>query len=168
MLNVFVFNRALRMHCIISLQILSTCSHWERKSMPSCMRKAGPRPLCKSSEEWIASCVRVYDSTESMAVSHPYQDDHDVRSHNGVATVSLTRRALKDITLSDGTFIPQGSIFVAASASTHMDNQNYEDATVFNPWRFSDMREQEGGGNRYQFVSTSVDFIPFGHGKHAW
>ena len=82
--------------------------------------------------------------------------------------VSLGRRALKDITLSDGTFIPKGSVLVAASASTHLDEEHYDHATVFNPWRFSDMREQEGGGNRYQFVSTSVDFIPFGHGKHAW
>ena len=131
--------------------------------MPSCMRKAGPRPLCKSSEEWIASCVRVYDSTESMAVSHPYQDDHDVRSHNGVATVSLTRRALKDITLSDGTFIPQGTFIGTAVLSMQRDSDFYEDPDIFNPWRFSDARERDGDSQKHALVTTSVELHTFGY-----
>lgn len=82
--------------------------------------------------------------------------------------VSLTRKALKDMTLSDGTFIPAGTILMAASTATHLDPDNYEDPTVFNPWRFSDMRDKDGEGTRHQLVSTSADYISFGHGKHAW
>lgn len=49
-----------------------------------------------------------------------------------------------------------------------MDGQHYEDATVFNPWRFSDMRDEEGEDTKHHFVSTSPEYIVFGHGKHAW
>lgn len=82
--------------------------------------------------------------------------------------VSLIRKALKDVVLSNGTVIPAGALFVAASASTHTDSDHYDDPTKFNPWRFSDMREKEGESTRHQYVTTSVDYMPFGHGKHAW
>lgn len=84
------------------------------------------------------------------------------------SAVSLTRKAMKDITLSNGTFLPAGTVFAAASGPTHLDAENYPDPTVFDPWRFSKLREKEGEGNRHQIVGTAVDFIPFGHGRYAW
>ncbi|KAK7688640.1 hypothetical protein QCA50_008178 [Cerrena zonata] len=86
---------------------------------------------------------------------------------NGVDGLSLTRKAMKDITLSNGTFLPAGTVFAAASGPTHLDAENYPDPTVFDPWRFSKLREKEGEGNRHQIVGTAVDFIPFGHGRYA-
>ncbi|KAK7686505.1 hypothetical protein QCA50_010103 [Cerrena zonata] len=86
---------------------------------------------------------------------------------NGINGLSLTRKALQSITLSSGTFIPAGTMLTAASLPTHMDPNNYSDPTVFNPWRFSEIRGQDGESTRHQFVSTSVEYIPFGHGKHA-
>ena len=50
----------------------------------------------------------------------------------------------------------------------HYDEALYEDAETFDPWRFARMRESEGESTKHQFVNTSVDYIPFGHGKHAW
>ena len=76
--------------------------------------------------------------------------------------------ALKDLTLSDGTFIPSGTVIAAASFATHTDAEYYAKPEVFNPWRFSDKREADGESARHQFVATSTEFIPFGHGKHAW
>ena len=81
-------------------------------------------------------------------------------------TVTLTRKAMKDITLLDGTFLPAGTIVAAASYATHFDDAQYEDAETFDPWRFS--RTREGEGVKHQFVTTSPDYIPFGHGRHAW
>ena len=80
----------------------------------------------------------------------------------------MTRKALKDVTLNDGTFIPRDTLVVAASYPTHYDSSIYENADMFDPFRFSRMREEDGEGTKHQFVNTSIEYIPFGHGKHAW
>ncbi len=81
---------------------------------------------------------------------------------------SVTRKALMDVTLNDGTFIPKNTLVVAASYPTHNDDSIYENAATFDPFRFSRMREEDGEGTKHQYVNTSVEYIPFGHGKHAW
>ena len=81
---------------------------------------------------------------------------------------SVTRKALTDVTLFDGTMIPAGTICAAASGATHTDDENYSDALVFSPFRFSEMRKNEGESIGHQFVTTTSDYIPFGHGRHAW
>lgn len=75
---------------------------------------------------------------------------------------------MKDFTFSDGMFIPKGTLILAPSQCLHLDNEHYDNARVFDPFRFSDMRGEEGEGAKHQFVSTSLDYLPFGHGKHAW
>ena len=83
--------------------------------------------------------------------------------------VALHRKVFKDITLPDGTFIPAGTLIAAASGATHHDDSLYMGADEFDPFRFARMRE--GGleeAVKHQLVNTSVDFITFGHGKHAW
>ncbi|PCH34273.1 cytochrome P450 [Wolfiporia cocos MD-104 SS10] len=86
---------------------------------------------------------------------------------NGVGCLSVMRKALQDVTLSDGTFIPAGTIVSAASTSTHYDGEYYENPDVFSPFRFSDRRTEESERNKHHYVSTSPDYIGFGHGKHA-
>lgn len=75
---------------------------------------------------------------------------------------------MKDVTFSDGTYIPGGTIVAAVATSTHRDGQNYTDADVFDPFRFSRLREQEGEISKQHYVSTSPTNLGFGHGKHAW
>ncbi|KAJ3011693.1 hypothetical protein NUW54_g2086 [Trametes sanguinea] len=87
--------------------------------------------------------------------------------YTGIGLASLTRKALKDITLPDGTLVPRGAIIMAAADATHHDDSVYADSDVFDPWRFSRMREADGEGTKHQFVNTSLDYISFGHGKHA-
>ncbi|RDX42957.1 cytochrome P450 [Lentinus brumalis] len=86
---------------------------------------------------------------------------------NGVDLTSMTRKAMKDVKLNDGTFIPKGTLVVAAQDPTHRDDTNYPNANVFDGFRFSRMRERDGEGTKHQFVNTSVEYVPFGHGKHA-
>jgi len=81
--------------------------------------------------------------------------------------VSVMRKIHKDITLSNGTCIPAGTIVPAAPPFEHMDPDHYSNPQDFYPWRFSDMREKDGEELRHQFVSTSVDYLPFGYGKYA-
>lgn len=87
-----------------------------------------------------------------------------------VLPASLNRFALRDYTFQDGTFIPKGNFVTASLYSLHMDDENYEDAKVFKPWRFVEMREngEEGESVKHQFTNTSVEYLSFGLGKHAW
>ena len=55
-----------------------------------------------------------------------------------------------------------------AQMALHTDETVYENPTEFQPWRFAEMREPEGEGMKHSMVTTSVDYVAFGHGRHAW
>ena len=80
----------------------------------------------------------------------------------------MQRYALKPFTFSNGQMVPVGTLLSCTSMSVHHDAENYTNADVFDPWRFSDMREGEGEAAKHQMVSTAPEFLAFGHGKHAW
>ncbi|KAH7926847.1 cytochrome P450 [Leucogyrophana mollusca] len=86
---------------------------------------------------------------------------------DGIGCLSMGRKALKDFTFSDGTFVPKGTIVSVASYATHHDDTVYENADVFEPFRFADLREEEGEAVKHQMVSTNLEYLPFGHGRHA-
>lgn len=92
-----------------------------------------------------------------------------IYSTNGMTSVSLNRFTVQDVTLSNGVVIPARTMINAAATVTHMDENLYKDPTVFNPWRFSDIRSQdEQESFKNQFVSPTTEYIPFGFGRHAW
>ena len=81
----------------------------------------------------------------------------------------MGRIAMKDVTLSDGTRIPQGTMVSAAAHPTHHDDALFPDAGTFDAFRFARMRAAGVGESiKHQFTSTSPEFLPFGHGHHAW
>ncbi|KAF8575896.1 cytochrome P450 [Ramaria rubella] len=86
---------------------------------------------------------------------------------NGLGALTMTRKALKDFTFSDGTHIPKGALVSAASTATHHNEAMYNNSDTFDGFRFSDIREKDGQGMTNQFVATNPDYISFGHGKHA-
>jgi len=81
--------------------------------------------------------------------------------------VTMTRKALKDFTFSDGTRIPKGGIVSVASLYRHRDDDVYPHAGTFDGFRFSEIREEDEG-TKHQMVATSTEYLPFGHGRHAW
>ena len=81
--------------------------------------------------------------------------------------VTLSRKAVKDFTFSDGTLIPKGTRINAGLVALHHDGALYENPELFDPFRFADMGE-DGDGAKHQFVSTSPGYLSFGHGLHAW
>ncbi|KAH8105090.1 cytochrome P450 [Cristinia sonorae] len=88
----------------------------------------------------------------------------------GLGALSLTRKAVKDFTFSDGTFIPKGTIVSATSRATHFDDENYENAEMFDPWRFARMEKTDSADTaalRNQFVNARPEILTFGLGKHA-
>ena len=45
---------------------------------------------------------------------------------------------------------------------------NYADAETFDGFRFEKMREKEGDSSKHSLVSLDLDYLLFGHGRHAW
>ena len=94
-------------------------------------------------------------------------------AHNTSILTSLLlggvwRKALKDFVFSDGTFIPKGTLIGVATRSVHHDEKFYRNANVFQPFRFAGMHEDDGEDTKGQLVSTTMEYLAFGHGKHAW
>ncbi|KAI6042744.1 cytochrome P450, partial [Pisolithus marmoratus] len=85
----------------------------------------------------------------------------------GVTVASIHRKAMKDLTLSDGTFIPKGTHLLVPTCVFHRDSSVYEDPDTFNPFRFSQLRDDGDENARYQMVGVTRDYLPFGCGKHA-
>ena len=81
----------------------------------------------------------------------------------------MARYMKKDYTFSDGTFVPRGTYIGASAYSTHMEEKTYPDPEQFDPFRYSEMREEdEKEVTKHQMVATSPDYLTFGLGKHAW
>lgn len=75
---------------------------------------------------------------------------------------------MQPLTLSDGTYIPKDTILVTPAMATHCDEENYPDPLVFDPFRHSRLIEEGSSTTKHQFITTSADYVSFGHGKHAW
>ncbi|KAL1639495.1 hypothetical protein SLS58_007927 [Diplodia intermedia] len=80
----------------------------------------------------------------------------------------MNRVAIAPVQLSDGTVIPKGA--TVAVPTLHMQEAGGTwgtNPTTFDGARFLRMRQEPGNENRWQFVTTSVEHLGFGHGKHA-
>ncbi|KAF9067154.1 cytochrome P450 [Rhodocollybia butyracea] len=84
---------------------------------------------------------------------------------SGVNGVGMTRMALRDFTFSDGTVVPAGTIVAVASQALHHDGAYYKDPETFKPFRFSDLREQEGESLKHQMAAVDPAFVLFGGGR---
>jgi cytochrome P450 len=80
------------------------------------------------------------------------------------------RRAMRPFTFSNGVTVPAGTLVALPSDATYRDERIYLNPEEFDGFRFSKLRESEGGGvtNRHQLVSTSNDHLAFGLGRHTW
>ncbi|TFY69205.1 hypothetical protein EVJ58_g555 [Rhodofomes roseus] len=89
----------------------------------------------------------------------------------GIGNTHIFRVAMKDYTFSDGTFVPEGTFVAMASKATHTDETIYPRANEFDPFRFSEMRENDNNTeemtSKYGMVTLGTNHVPFGHGKHA-
>jgi cytochrome P450 len=75
---------------------------------------------------------------------------------------------MKSYTFADGTVVPKGVDIVAAAMAIHMDPTIYANPTEFDGFRFSRMREQDGESAKHHSSNTSLEYLHFGHGHHAW
>ncbi|KXT18658.1 hypothetical protein AC579_2685 [Pseudocercospora musae] len=97
-------------------------------------------------------------------------------------TYSVTRKVLapEGVRTPDGILVPYGQYISVASEERHYDGDVYANPHVYDAFRFSRGREAYEAANpedknskeylKHQsqsFVTTSQDFLPFGHGRHA-
>lgn len=94
-------------------------------------------------------------------------------------TVSFNRKVMRPLLLSEGTFLPKGTIISLPTAAIANDPAKYPDPTTFAGWRFyeryksaltpksTECSSRNEANGQYQYVSTSPDSLPFGHGKLA-
>lgn len=82
--------------------------------------------------------------------------------------VGAVRKAMRSHTFANGITIPKGKLVCAPLTSIHRDDDIYEAANEFDGFRFSRMREKKGENAKHHASNTNVDFLPFGHGRHAW
>ncbi|KAI8654609.1 hypothetical protein NCS57_01207500 [Fusarium keratoplasticum] len=76
-----------------------------------------------------------------------------------------------DFTTEDGIPLPKGLMISFLGQPAQTDEETMEDPLKFDPFRFSRMRELAVSRDEkvplVSMVSTSPEFLPFGHGKHA-
>lgn len=78
---------------------------------------------------------------------------------------SMHRLVLEDITLSEDVHLPANTI-IGVSGDRMWDPSVHASPEKFDGFRFHRMRASNGS-NQAHLVSTSVDHLAFGHGKHA-
>lgn len=123
-------------------------------------RVLGPGPDTPWTKALVAQLVR----TDSVG-----RETLRLQSFGGRA---VFRKVMADgLVTPDGIALPRGTLFSFHSYAVHVDPEGLEDATAFDPFRFSRIREEaaarEQKGVAVGLVSTSPEFLPFGHGKHA-
>ena len=69
--------------------------------------------------------------------------------------MAISRATIQDGTLPDGTFIPAGYQVSVDMLRIHMNPAVYPNPDVFDPFRFSKLRDETGSDAKYGFASVS-------------
>ncbi|KAF4780766.1 ent-kaurene oxidase [Colletotrichum scovillei] len=84
-----------------------------------------------------------------------------------VSMLLMRRLATKDVTLPDDNITIRRGDTVSVDTYSSIDPTVYENPETYDIHRFRRMREQPGGANKAQLVTTSPEHLGFGHGLHA-
>ncbi|KAM0248340.1 hypothetical protein ACHAP5_003511 [Fusarium lateritium] len=116
------------------------------------------------STDWTKAAIQAMSRADSAA-----RESLRLGSFGGRA---IFRKVMtNDFKTEDGHHVPKDTVisFLGQPAST--DSATYEDANKYDPFRFSRARELAASRDEktplVTFVTTSPEFLPFGHGKHA-
>ncbi|KAJ7041790.1 cytochrome P450 [Mycena alexandri] len=124
-----------------------------------------PEHLLPMREE--VECVVKEEGWSKAALNSMVKVDSFLRLNNGGASVMHRKVVAKEgFQFSDGTILPHGALMYVASRATHYDEANFENPAKFDGFRFAQERQRR----RCCFtdvISTAVDHLPFGTGKHA-
>ncbi|KAF5365279.1 hypothetical protein D9758_005352 [Tetrapyrgos nigripes] len=126
-----------------------------------------PEEVITVLREEVEAAINEYGWSK-LAMAQLRRTDSFMKECVRSAGSSTDREVLKDFTFSDGTTIPAGSRVAIASFALHHDERYYEDPYEFRPFRFADMRAQEGESIKHQMITPNPEYMFFGAGRHAW
>jgi len=122
-------------------------------------------------EKFVGMACHDSVARETMRVTFPFGNR------------GLLRKVMKDGVVTDGGVpLKKGTIVSFLASQAQRDPEKFADADNFDPWRFSrpleKQKEKESANGEAEetkqygygptaFVTTSPDYLPFGHGRHA-
>ncbi|PWW77974.1 cytochrome P450 [Tuber magnatum] len=85
------------------------------------------------------------------------------------ALFTFNRKVMKNLTLSDGTYFPKGTLLAAPSAMLSTDPEFVEDPETFDGFRWykRSLEVKDSGAEKNNWGTTASYDLTFGHGKHA-
>lgn len=114
------------------------------------------------------------NSWTKTAASRLVKTDSTLREtlrFTGLGGRSLVREVVANdgVTLPNGLHLPQGARVGVAASRIHRDEQYYSEPDVYDPFRFSKLRDELPPlkGLALSTVTTSPEFLTFGHGRRA-
>lgn len=94
-----------------------------------------------------------------------------LRLHSFGARAGFRKVMTSNFKTPDGYHLPKGTLLSFLSQPAHVDAEIFDEPLKFDPFRFSRLRELAASRDErappVTLVSTSPEFLPFGHGKHA-
>jgi cytochrome P450 len=111
-------------------------------------------------EGWTKAAMDKMHKIDSFLRETQRLDDLD--------SATMNRLAHRPFTFSNGVTVPAGTLIVVPGGPTHRDGEIYPNPDEFDGFRFAKLRERDGDAvARHQALSTSVDHLTFGYGRHA-
>ncbi|KAJ7591499.1 cytochrome P450 [Mycena floridula] len=83
------------------------------------------------------------------------------------SSANIMRMTTQKFTFSDGTTVPAGYFVHVINRAMCFDKRCYPNPEEFQPFRFSDLRQQEGESIKHQMSTPGIDHLLFGIGRHA-
>ncbi|KAI0727700.1 cytochrome P450 [Fomitopsis betulina] len=120
--------------------------------------------------EEAEAAIQKYGFVKNAMNGMPFSDGFFKESSrlNALGTTSFPRKAMKDITFSDGTTVPAGS-YISSPFCVHYDEEFYPDPMKFDPTRHMNETLSNGMANNSSgMFRTNSHYLVFGHGKYPW
>ncbi|KAG2057010.1 cytochrome P450 [Suillus hirtellus] len=163
-------HRNLRSICLRILVLNFAALHTSAQSLTHALLNLATYPQYCTPLREEASAVIDQDGWSKTAMTKLVKMDSFLKESqrfNSTTLFPMMRKAMRQFVFSDGTVIPSGTHVVVASLPMHLDEEYFESASEFQPFRFSQRREDNGEDPQSLLASTSASYIPFGYGHHA-
>jgi cytochrome P450 len=136
------------------------------EELVAALREEAERVLQEHSGEWTKAAVAKLHRLDSAI--------RESARISGVGGTAMARRVRTDngIALPNGLVVPKNATVGVSMDGLHFDEAYYDRVNEFDAFRFSRAREEPGYGEKphtnEDLITTSVHWLPFSHGIHAW
>ncbi|KAL4866720.1 cytochrome P450 [Aspergillus spectabilis] len=157
---------------LIQLALFAVAFHTTALTATNVFYDIASRPeYVKPLREEIHQSLQEHDGLLTSAALHRLKKVDSFMKEslrfNPLSIATFQRRVLRPLTLSDGNYIPQGTILEIANHAISRDPAFFPDPDRFYPWRFEELRNGDAKDARHQFASVSQMMGTFGFGPHA-